>query len=135
MNTLINDRLQLSANYGIKYNKTEVNGQTLDSVTHLLGAETRFDLTEKIDLGLRGQVLANSDFSEAQYSFGPSIGVSPVDNVWISLGYNLEGFRDDDFEAAEYSRDGVFLKFRVKFDQDTADGLLRRISPTAYQTP
>jgi len=131
MNTYINDRWQLSANYGVKYNKTEINGQKLDSVTHLIGAETRFDITPKIDLGLTGQMLTNSDFSEAQYSFGPSIGVAPVDNVWISLGYNFEGFRDDDFEAAEFSRDGVYLKFRIKFDQDTARGLLRRISPSS----
>ena len=130
MNSYINDRWQLSANYGVKYNKTEINDQSLDSLTHLLGAETRFDITEKIDLGFRAQMLANSDFSQANYSFGPSIGVAPVDNVWVSLGYNFSGFRDDDFEAAEFSRDGVYLKFRFKFDQDTARGLLRRISPT-----
>ena len=134
MNTYISDRWQLSANYGVKYNQTEINGQSLDSLTHLLGAETRFDLTKKIDLSLRGQVLANEDFSEAQYSFGPSIGISPIKDVWISLGYNFEGFRDDDFEAAEFSRDGIFLRFRGKFDQDTAQGLLRRISPSSYQT-
>jgi len=130
-NTHISDRWQLSTNYGIKYNRTEINGQTLDSTTHLIGGETRFDLTRKIDLSLRGQVLANSDFSQAQFSYGPSIGISPVKDVWISLGYNFEGFRDDDFEAAEFSRDGVFLRFRVKFDQNTADGLLRRISPSS----
>ena len=135
MNTYISDRWQLSANYGVKYNQTEINGQSLDSLTHLLGAETRFDVTKKIDLSLRGQVLANEDFSEAQYSFGPSIGISPIKDVWVSLGYNFEGFRDDDFEAAEFSRDGIFLRFRVKFDQDTAQGLLRRISPSSYQTP
>ncbi len=135
MNTYINDRWQLSANYGIKYNETEINGQTLDSITHLLGAETRFDITPKIDLGLTGQMLTNSDFSEAQYSFGPSIGIAPVDNVWISLGYNFEGFRDDDFEAAEFSRDGVYVKFRIKFDQDSARGLLRRISPARVDNP
>jgi len=129
INSYISDRWQLSANYGVKYNKTEINNQTLDSVTHLLGAETRFDITPKIDLGLTGQMLTNSDFSEAQYSFGPSIGVAPVDNVWISLGYNFEGFRDDDFEAAEFSRDGIYVKFRIKFDQHSARGLLRRISP------
>ena len=132
MNTYISDRWQLSSNYGIKYNKTEINGLTLESVTHLLGAETRFDITPKIDLGLTGQMLTNSDFSEAQYSFGPSIGIAPVDNIWISLGYNFQGFRDDDFEAAEFSRDGIYLKFRIKFDQDTARGLLRRISPSNY---
>jgi len=65
------------------------------------------------------------------YSWGPSVGVSPVDNVWISAGYNVQGFKDDDFEAAEYARKGAYLQLRVKFDQNTASGLLRRISPVA----
>jgi len=59
--------------------------------------------------------------------------VSPVDNIWLSAGYNVEGFKDDDFEAAEYSRKGAYLQLRVKFDQNTAKGLLRRISPSASQ--
>lgn len=130
VNTHISDRWQLSANYGVKYNKTEINDQSLDSVTHLLGGETRFDLTQKIDFGLRAQVLTNSDFSETNYSFGPSIGVAPVDNLWVSLGYNFSGFRDDDFEAAEFSRDGFYFKLRFKFDQYSARGLLQQISPT-----
>jgi len=65
------------------------------------------------------------------YSWGPSVGVSPVDNVWLSAGYNVQGFRENDFEAAEYARKGAYLQLRVKFDQDTASGLLRRISPSA----
>jgi len=73
--------------------------------------------------------LTSNGTNSAQYSFGPSIGVSPAKNIWVSAGYNIEGFKDDDFEAAEYSRKGVYLQMRLKFDQNTARGLLRRISP------
>jgi len=128
-NTFVNDRLQLSTNWGVKNVRTEIAGQDFSNTTHLLGAETRFDVTEKIDIGLRGQLLSTSDGGGSSYSFGPSIGVSPVKNVWINAGYNFSGFRDDDFEAAEFSRDGVYLQMRLKFDQYTARGLLRRISP------
>ena len=130
MNTMVSDRWQLSTNLGTKYVKTEVGDKTFSNWSHLVGAETRFDVTEKIDLGLRGSVLTNKD-AGTSYSWGPSIGVSPVDNVWLSAGYNVQGFKDDDFEAAEYSRKGAYLQLRVKFDQNTAHGLLRRISPTA----
>jgi len=65
------------------------------------------------------------------YTYGPSIGVSPVDNVWLSLGYNVEGYADRDFSAAEYSQKGAYLKFRFKFDQNTARGLLNMISPNS----
>jgi len=130
MNTMVTDRWQLSTNVGTKYVKTQVGDKTLSNWTHLVGAETRFDVTERIDLGLRGAVMTNKDAGTA-YSWGPSIGVSPVDNVWISAGYNVQGFKDRDFEAAEYARKGAYLQLRVKFDQNTASGLLRRISPTA----
>ena len=124
------DRLQATANYGVKHVSTEIADQTLKSWTHLIGAEARFDVTEKIDLGLRGSYLTSTT-DTAKYSIGPSIGVSPVKNVWISAGYNVAGFKDDDFQAAEYSRKGAYLQLRLKFDQDTASGLLRSISPRA----
>ena len=130
MNTMVTDRWQLSTNLGTKYVKTQVADKTFSNWTHLVGAETRFDVTERIDLGLRGSVLTGKDAGTA-YSWGPSVGVSPVDNVWLSAGYNVQGFKDKDFEAAEYARKGAYLQLRVKFDQNTASGLLRRISPSA----
>ena len=130
INQLITDRLQATANYGVKHVRTELAGQKLKSWNHLLGGEARFDVTEKIDIGLRGSYLTSDGTNTAEYSFGPSIGVSPVKNIWVSAGYNVKGFKDDDFEAAEYSRKGVYLQMRLKFDQNTARGLLRRISPS-----
>ncbi len=130
-NTMVSDRWQLTGNWGVKNVRTEIAGQKFSNTTHLLGAETRFDVTEKIDIGLRGSYLTNNGTDSAAYSWGPSIGVSPVKNVWVSAGYNVEGYKDDDFEAAEYSRKGLYLQMRLKFDQHTARGLLRRISPSA----
>jgi len=52
-----------------------------------------------------------------------------VNNVWLSLGYNFNGFDDDDFEAARYTREGLYLKLRVKFDEDTARNILDMLSP------
>ena len=131
INTMISDQWQLTANYGVKHVKAEIAGQSLKSWNHLIGAETRFDVSEKIDIGLRGQMLRSTTLDTTEYSWGPSIGISLVKNVWVSAGYNVEGFRDDDFEATEYSRKGAYLQMRIKFDQNTARGLLRRISPSA----
>ena len=129
LNTMVADNWQLSTNYGVKHVRTDIADEKFTSWSHLVGAETRFDLTEKIDIGLRGQLMTTSGIGTKEYSFGPSIGIAPVKNVWINAGYNFEGFEDRDFEAAEYSREGVYLQMRIKFDQHTAKGLLRRISP------
>ena len=42
-------------------------------------------------------------------------------NVWLSVGYNFDGFEDSDFSAAGYTANGPYIRFRLKFDQDTAD--------------
>lgn len=129
VNTQINDRWQLTGNWGAKHVRTDIAGQSFKNSTHLLGAETRYDLTPKLDLGFRAQMMTGSSSDAMSYSYGPSVGLNPAKNVWLSAGYNVQGFKDDDFEAAEYSRKGFYLQMRVKFDQNTARGLLRRISP------
>ena len=129
VNTQVNDRWQLTGNWGAKHVRTDIAGQSFSNTTHLLGAETRYDLTPKLDLGLRGQLMTGSSSDAISYSYGPSLGLSPAKNIWLSAGYNVQGFKDDDFEAAEYSRKGFYLQMRIKFDQNTARGLLRRISP------
>jgi len=53
------------------------------------------------------------------YSYGLSVGMTPARNAWISIGYNLEGFTDADFSGAEYTAQGLYLKLRVKLDQDS----------------
>jgi hypothetical protein len=43
--------------------------------------------------------------------------VSPAPNVWISAGYNIAGYRDRDFAADRYTRQGPYLTMRLKVDQ------------------
>jgi hypothetical protein len=62
------------------------------------------------------------DADNYEYSVGPMIGYSPADNAWISLGYNLRGFDDRDFDSAHYTAQGPFLTLRFKFDQATRLG-------------
>ena len=129
LNAAIGKRTQVSVFHGIRYSHTTFFGDSFDEVTNLIGGEARYDVTEKLDLGFSGSALISAN-GQTEYQIGPSVGYSPVNNTWISLGWNVLGFNDDDFEAAEFSRDGPFIKLRVKFDQNTARDLLKRISPT-----
>ncbi len=53
------------------------------------------------------------------YSAGIDVGTTFAKNVWISVGYNFAGFRDDDFSASRHTAQGPYLKIRIKADQDT----------------
>ena len=130
INAMIDERWQVSFNHGFKYSALEADNAGYSGVTQLFGVETRYDITDKIDLGFRGSMLYSHNAKTIDYSYGPSIGVNPADNVWLSLGWNFSGFVDDDFAGAEFTREGPYLQLRIKFDQNTARGLLNSISPS-----
>lgn len=129
LNAQASERLQLSFNHGLKYSAFSADGSDLSGVTQLAGFEARLDVTATIDIGVHGEALYSWNSGAIEYSYGPSIGASPARNVWLSLGWNFDGFRDEDFAAAEYSASGPYLKLRIKVDQHTARGLLDAISP------
>jgi hypothetical protein len=47
------------------------------------------------------------------------VGFTLARNVWIAVGYNFQGFQDEDFSANRYTEQGPFIKLRIKADQDT----------------
>jgi len=78
-NAHIGDRTQVAGHYGVKFVDSEFGGIDVSGWTHLVGAEARFDVTERIDLGLHGSILYVPGSGTKEYAWGPSIGVSPAD--------------------------------------------------------
>jgi hypothetical protein len=129
-NFLLRDNWEMSLNHGIKYVSEDFDFGTETALVNLVGLETRYDLTPRLDLGFAGSVLFDDEGGRS-YAYGPSIGITPAENIWLSLGYNVEGFEDPDFAAAETRREGLFMRLRLKFDEDSLRGLLGFISPDA----
>ncbi|MDJ0919748.1 MAG: hypothetical protein QNI84_01360 [Henriciella sp.] len=127
LNKMLSDRAQASFYNGIKYVEQDFEGASASGFTVLVGTELRHDVTERIDLGLHAFWTSGEASQTSEWSIGPSIGFSPQDNVWVSLGWNMYGFEDEDFEAASYAQDGPFLKIRAKFDQNTLKGLFSNL--------
>ncbi|MFK7914013.1 MAG: hypothetical protein AB8B93_08870 [Pseudomonadales bacterium] len=118
------ERSQLSLQLGLKYVMDSFDGEEFSGLTGLYGAEYRRDLGRRFDFGVRGAALQSFEAGSLRYSAGLSVGVSPFKNTWLSLGYNFVGFSDDDFADAEYTARGLYLKIRLKLDQD----LIRRFT-------
>ena len=76
-------------------------------------------MTREIDVGFRVNRLHAWSSHTTSYSAGPSIGFTPLANAWVSLGYNIRGFRDRDFGATNYTARGPYVTLRFKFDQLT----------------
>ncbi|MCB2112270.1 MAG: hypothetical protein R3C42_04765 [Parvularculaceae bacterium] len=133
LNAAAGDRLQIALNHGLKYSVTRTGGASYNGVTELIGVEARYDINDRVDIGFHGEAVYSYNAKTLDYSYGPSIGYTPAENVWFSFGWNFDGFVDEDFAAAEFSRAGPYLKLRIKFDQMTARGLLDAISPERAQ--
>lgn len=91
--------------------------------SNVIGADVKFDLSDTIDIGAQATARIGNNFDSVAYSGGPSVGITPFKNGYISLGYNVVGFEDRDFEESRYTRDGPFITFRLKFDQETFSSL------------
>jgi uncharacterized repeat protein (TIGR01451 family) len=116
------ERNQWSLYYGAKYALDTFDGTSYSGYTDLIAAEMRHDINSWIDVGLHASSLNARSAGSHAYSYGPSIGFSPVTNGWVTLGYNFRGFTDRDFDAARYTAQGIYLQLRFKFDQNTRWG-------------
>ncbi|MDF1581034.1 MAG: OmpA family protein [Desulfuromonadales bacterium] len=112
-----NRRTQVALQYGLKYVQENIAGQSYSGFTDLLGFEGRYDLTPSWDIGVHGNLVHSWHSDQYDYRSGVSVGYKVMKNAWLSIGYNLTGFYDEDFSRADFTAQGAFLKFRFKFDQ------------------
>lgn len=113
------ERNQWSLYYGAKYALDTYDNVDYSGYTDMLALEVRHDVKTWLDIGLQASTLNSWSTGTRSYSFGPQIGMAPVKNSWVTLGWNLRGFTDRDFDAARYSAQGPYLQLRFKFDQNT----------------
>ncbi len=118
-NWQLDTRTQLGLQFGGRYVRSTFDGERYSGLSTLYGVDVRRELTMRFDVGLHGTMLSSLQSGVSDQSVGVDLGVTVARNVWISIGYNFSGFRDDDFEASRYTAQGPFIKFRMKADQDT----------------
>lgn len=117
---------QINLRQGIKWSHSEFDGDAYSDVLGMVGGEYRRDLAEWLDAGIHGSAMYSFGAEDTYTSFGGSVGLTPFDEAWVSLGYNLFGFEDPDFSESGYTDQGAFLQFRLKFDQDSLRDVFAR---------
>ncbi|HJV35332.1 OmpA family protein [Geomonas sp.] len=123
-----NAKLQLSLQYGAKYVLETCNGAEVSGYTDLIGVEGRYDLTAKWDVGVASSVLHTWATGQLADSVGVSVGYNLMENAWLSLGYNVAGFYDKDFSAANFTAQGPYVRFRFKFDQNSVKEAMKALN-------
>jgi hypothetical protein len=108
----------------VRYNLDQVAGTgfastDLASTSLLGGLDLRIGLGAHFDLGLVATVRHSPGDGTTSFALGPQLGISPVRDVLLTIGYNIKGFRDRDFAAMRSTQRGVFASVRMKFDNDS----------------
>jgi hypothetical protein len=107
-----------TARYAGKAVDEHSNGMESSSITHLVGGRVTWDVTTKWDLGVIASTLFSDGFATRQFGVGGEVGRQVKDNLWVSVGYNVFGFRDDELAGDEYTNRGFYLRLRFKFDEN-----------------
>jgi hypothetical protein len=111
------NRSEASLFWGSRFVADRFGADDIKGWSNMVGADLRFDLSDTLDIGFAGTVRHALGARAISYSGGPSIGFSPVENSWLTVGWNVTGFEDRDFEEARYTRAGPYVTMRFKFDQ------------------
>jgi len=114
----------LSLQYAFKYVRSEFDGDGYTGYTDLAGVDFRHAFHDRWDVGTNASVYHSWKSGVLDYGAGVDLGFNVASNMWLTLGYNVVGFDDEDFEQARYTAAGPYLRFSIKADQR----LLKRIA-------
>jgi uncharacterized repeat protein (TIGR01451 family) len=109
--------------WGTRYVSDKIDQDDLKGWSNVVGSDIRFDLSETIDVGIGGTLRQSTGGRAIAYSGGPSLSISPFENSYITIGYNVTGFKDRDYTDTRYTRAGPYITMRLKFDQNTLGAL------------
>lgn len=120
----------VSGRYAFKRVDELLLGTVQDSYyAQLFGGRVTYDVSNRWSVGALVTVLQGKGGAR-QYAYGLEAGYVLVDNVWVTLGYNWRGFRDDALTGSDYTNRGWVLGVRYKFDED----LFKKNDPSVNKT-
>lgn len=109
---------EVNTHLGIKRVLDSVGEQDLRATTGVLGVEGRADINRWLDVGAQRVVAHSWQSGVTNWGHGMSLGIKPVENAQLDIGYNWRGIKDRDFFAANQRARGVYLNVRLLFDEN-----------------
>jgi hypothetical protein len=110
----------VTARYAAEHAIDWSEGVTSASLTQLAGARSTWDVMGRWDAGLQAYRFWGNGTRE--YAVGPVIGYLAWTNLWVSIGYNVQGFSAPQLAGESYTQRGFYLRFNFKFDESLFAG-------------
>ncbi len=130
-NAQLDPRTQLGLQLGARYARQQFDGDEYDSFAVLYGLDLRRDLDARWDVGVQATVFDTPDAGTRERSVGLDVGRRFGTKLWVSVGWNFEGFSDRDFSRERYTAQGPYLRFRLHVDQDAMKDFVQAWTPGA----
>ena len=106
----------LSGQYAAKFVDDRAEASADRFGIHLFSGRVGFDLSQRWDIGALTSVMFGGAGGHRN-AVGGEMGFEVYRNLWLSAGYNVTGFADRDLVSSNYTTHGMFLRFRMKFDE------------------
>ncbi len=109
-------KLQLDARLAAKWLTSNLEALETANSAQLIYTRATYDLTDRFDIA--AQVFwMHSHNGALQKGVGLELGYLISSDVWLSLGYNVFGFKEFDLAGQAQLTKGAYLRLRMKFDE------------------
>ncbi len=88
-----------------------------------LRLRTTSDIARDWDLSWTTSVLTGRGWDQRRWGLGLEVGRQLPGGVWLSLGFNRFGYYDSELAGEEWTREGAFVRLRMKVDETTLERL------------
>jgi hypothetical protein len=122
----------MSARYAAKWGSDKSNGISSRSFTQLIGGRSTWDLTQHWDVSLQAYRMWGDGAAET--AVGVEVGYLAWKNMWVSVGYNVKGFKAADMTGEAYTQRGLYLRVRFKFDENVLGEPAAAATPSTSRT-
>lgn len=120
INKQINDDFEVGLHHGIQHIMSSNDAEQQEDSTVDVGLiEAKYKLSKMWAVGAHAGYSRDWENDNIEKVAGVSVSASPAKNTKISLGYNFEGFTDNEFDTSSYTAEGFFTQILYKFDQET----------------
>jgi hypothetical protein len=117
---------------GYKRVLESIDAQTYGTSFAVVGTEFRQPINKYFDVGANAVHATSFSSGVSNTSLGVSIGIKPIDNTLVVVGYNFRGIRDADFFGSNQHAKGFVVTLRMLFDEKLL-GLSRPVAAALSQ--
>ncbi|MBN1164409.1 MAG: hypothetical protein JXB45_07505, partial [Candidatus Krumholzibacteriota bacterium] len=116
-NYVLDSRWELEGKFASRWVKNTFNLYTASSSTFMYQAQLIRLLGDRYDISLSARVVHQRETGTVRYGGGMEAGRIMARNIWVGAGYDFGGHRDEDSAINEFTRNGLHIGMKWKFNE------------------